>query len=146
MMGYKDWNTPQKFNSWSLLLSLKDGDLGISHRRGAGRATEVTLVKNFEFGRDHDIVIGQVMSEDRDGMVEVWIDGKRVYSETSIDHGMGDFDKDDNQGEDSHSQFKLGMYNHSPDDYRDGEVRIVYYDNVTWYTGPDGYDIVDPSN
>lgn len=145
-MGYKNWDSSDKFNTWSLLLSIIDGDLVVDHRPGAGTSTQSTIVNNFSFGVDHDIVIGQIFSGNNNGMVEVWVNGERLYYKTGINNGMGPFDDNDYQGDESHSAFKLGMYNHTPDDYESGEKRIVYYDNVTWYTGPNGYSIVDPSN
>ncbi len=145
-MGYRNWDSDDRFNTWTLLLSITDGDLVVSHRPGAGTATNATLVHNFSYGVDHDIVIGQIFSGYNSGMVEVWVDGVRLYHETGINNGMGPFDNNDDQGDGSHSAFKLGMYNHTASDYQDGEVRIVYYDNVTWFTGPNGYDVVNPSN
>lgn len=145
-MGYRNWDSSNRFNTWTLLLSIIDGDLVVDHRAGAGSSTKVTLVQNFNYGVDHDIVIGQIFSGHNDGMVEIWVDGVRLYRETGINNGMGPFDNNDNQGDGQHSAFKLGMYNHTPDDYKNGETRIVYYDNVTWYTGPNGYNIVNPAN
>ena len=132
------------FFSWSGLLSLVDGDLGIVHRAGGGsNNTTSTLIENFEYDKDHDIVIGFVVSNRGEGRFQVWVNGNLEHSRTNINFGLGDFDSSDVQTNGSRTTFKLGMYNHTTD-YRNGEERIVYYDNVTWYAGSNGFSIVDP--
>ncbi len=132
--------------TWEGLLQLENGDLEVVHRTGGGeKKTYGTVIGNFEYGVDHDIVVGFDVSNQGDGFFKVWVDGKLEYDAVGIDFGLGEFDSKDEQTNQSFTTFKLGMYNHSDEDYTPGEERVVYYDDVTWYTGSDGYAIVDPS-
>lgn len=144
VMGYRNWDNENRFNSWSFLMNLDNGDLTIDYRRGAGNPTTATVVRNFTQGVDHDFIINFVNSNESKGKLEIWINGHRAYSANNINLGMGDFNNQDEQDFGSHSAFKLGMYNYNSDEYIDGEERTVYYDNVSWYSGSNGYDLVDP--
>lgn len=123
---------------------MDNGDLIATHRPGAGNATDVTVIEDFEHGVDHDIVLGFVTSGEQNGSVKVWVNGVLLVDETGINFGMAPFDDSDVQFSESHSAFKLGMYNYNTDEYIDGEERSVYYDNVSWFTGQHGYDLVNP--
>ena len=117
------------------------------HRSGGGsQLTSDTIVRDFDYGVDHDIIIGFVLSQQQRGKFQIWIDGQSVYSATNINVGLGEFGSQDEQINESYTTFKLGMYNHNDSDYVNSEERVVYYDNVSWYTGTNGYSIVDPSN
>lgn len=144
IMGYRDWDSDNRFNTWSFLLNIDNGDLVVDHRPGAGTPTTVTIAENFQHGVDHDIVLGFVNSGNQNGSVQVWLNGELIYNATGINFGMAPFNDDDVQDFESHSAFKLGMYNYNVDEYIDGEERAVYYDDVSWYTGPNGYSIVNP--
>lgn len=144
IMGYRNWDSENRFNTWSFLLNIDNGDLVVDHRPGAGTPTTVTIANNIRHGVNHDIVLGFVNSGEQNGSVQVWLNGNLIYNATGINFGMAPFNNDDVQDFESHSAFKLGMYNYLSDDYVDGEERVVYYDDVSWFTGPNGYTIVDP--
>ena len=144
IMGYRNWDSDNRFNTWSFLLNIDNGDLVVDHRPGSGTPTIVTIAENFEHGVDQDIVLGFVNSGQQNGSVKVWLNGRLIYNATDINFGMSPFNNSDVQDFESHSAFKLGMYNYNSDEYINGEERAVYYDDVSWYTGPNGYGIVNP--
>ncbi len=130
--------------SWAGLLELQNGDLVALHRYCLCNPTRAVLVENFEFGRDHDIVIEFKVSNQNRGWFKVTVDGVVRYNATDIRFGIGEFDSNDVQTNQSYTTFKLGMYNHTDRDYTNNEERIVYYDNVTWFNGKNGFSVVNP--
>ena len=134
----------RSLSSWEGLLEIINGDLVAVHRRGTLDVTHATVVENFEYGVDHNIIIGFTLSSQFKGKFKVWVNGELKYSATGIGFGFGSFDSNtDQQNNNTYTTFKLGQYNHTQD-YTAGEVRVVHYDNVTWYSGEFGYDIVSP--
>lgn len=130
--------------SWSALLEIEDGNLIWIDRRGIGSSrAEVVVYENFPRGVDMDIILHAVLSDNNTGLVEVFVNGKLEYSAYNIRIGMGEFDNNDTQTNQSYTEFKIGQYNHSG--AADNEIRIVDYDNISWYDGVDGYAIVDPA-
>ena len=140
VFGFDDANGK---SSWTAMLDMKDGDLSWVDRRGQGNArAEVVVYEDFPRGQDMDIIIHNVLSDNNTGVVEIFVNGELKYSAYNIRIGMGEFDENDTQTNLSYTEFKIGQYNHS--DAAAGEIRIVDYDNVSWYDGEDGYDIVNP--
>ncbi|GAA3510917.1 hypothetical protein GCM10022393_25730 [Aquimarina addita] len=129
--------------SWTAMLDIEDGDLTWIDRRGIGATrVDLTIYENFPRGRDMDIIIHAVLSDNNQGEVEIFINGNLEYSAYNINIGMGDFDDNDVQTDQSYTEFKIGQYNHSG--AHENEIRIVDYDNISWYDGENGYDIVNP--
>ena len=131
-------------STWTAMLDMKDGDLAWMDRRGSGNTrADVVIYENYPRGVDMDIIIHNVLSGNNKGLVEIFVNGVLKYSAYNINIGMGEFDINDIQTNQSSTEFKIGQYNHS--DAAVNEIRIVDYDNVSWYDGVDGYDIVNPN-
>lgn len=131
-------------STWTAMLDMKDGDLAWMDRRGSGNTrADVVVYENFPRGVDMDIIIHTVLSDNNTGLVEIFVNGVLKYSAYDIRIGMGEFDENDTQTNESSTEFKIGQYNHS--DAAANEIRIVDYDNISWYDGEDGYDIVNPA-
>uniref|UniRef100_UPI000555317C carbohydrate-binding protein n=1 Tax=Aquimarina pacifica TaxID=1296415 RepID=UPI000555317C len=131
--------------SWSALLEIENGDLTWIDRRGIGASrAEVVVYENFPKGVDMDIILHVVLSDNGTGLAEVFVNGELKYSAYNIRIGMGEFDSNDVQTNQSYTEFKIGQYNHTS--AADNEIRIVDYDNISWYDGEDGYDIVNPDS
>lgn len=141
VFGFDDANGQ---SSWTAMLDMKDGDLSWVDRRGQGNSrAEVVVYPDFPRGQDMDIIIHNILSDNNTGVVEIFVNGELKYSAYDIRIGMGEFDENDTQTNLSYTEFKIGQYNHS--DAAANEIRIVDYDNISWYDGEDGYDIVNPS-
>ena len=147
------------YSSWTAMLDFKAGNLTWVDRRNYSNKVYALVYENFPKGVDVNIIVHAVLSANDEGMVEIFINGVKEYSRYNIDIGMGEFNDDDEQDWDSYTEFKIGQYNYKNDGgysdtyegevwfdgYVEGEERIVYYDNISWYDGTDGYSIVDPS-
>ena len=135
------------FWSWVAILDMTDGDLTMTHRGPSpGAKTEAVIYRNFPKQRDMDIVIGFTLSQVGNGEIEVWVNGQSRYHAENISLGFGTWDRNDVQtGDYTFVTFKAGQYNYQADDYRNGDTETVYYDNISWYNGANGYNIVDPS-
>ncbi|WP_299180005.1 carbohydrate-binding protein [uncultured Aquimarina sp.] len=146
------------FWSWESMLQVENGDLTIIHRSNGGSSSNVEEVvySNFPYETEVPIVIHFILSNQNKGEFEIWVNGVSEYRKTNINFGFGNFDSNDkkigNADEDFGSEsagsltvLKMGQYNFQDSEYETNETRTVYYDNVSWYNGPNGYDIVNPS-
>ncbi|PFG34973.1 carbohydrate-binding domain-containing protein [Sanguibacter antarcticus] len=133
-------------SSWTALLEYTDGDLTWVDRIDMGMNRQNAVIME-DVPRDQDlqIIIHVELSKADKGTVEVYVDGDLKYSRYDANVGMGTFTDDDEQADVSYTEFKIGQYDHTDSEYVSGEERIVYYDNVSWFNGEDGYDVVDPS-
>lgn len=133
-------------SSWTAMLDFKYGNLTWTDRRGIGSVrADVILYEDYPKGVDMNIIVHAVLSDNDNGQVEIFVNGQLLYSAYNIDIGMGEFSSDDEQDWDSYTEFKIGQYDYANEGYTDDEVRIVDYDNISWYDGEDGYDMVNPS-
>lgn len=132
--------------TWEAVLDLIDGGLVLTHRAGSGtnKITHGDVYPNMPYGVDVSVVIQFILSNRNQGKVEVWIDGKSAYRANNINFGLGNFNNNDEQTDDTYTTFKVGQYDYQDEDYRNNEERIIRYDNLSWYTGKNGYSIVDP--
>ncbi|MBQ4802096.1 carbohydrate-binding protein [Aquimarina sp. MMG015] len=146
------------FWSWESMLQVENGDLTIIHRSNGGSSSNVEEVvySNFPYETEVPIVIHFILSNQNKGEFEIWVNGVSEYRKTNINFGFGNFDSNDvkigNVDQDFGSEeagsltvLKMGQYNFQDSEYETNETRTVYYDNVSWYNGPNGYDIVNPS-
>ena len=135
------------FWSWSALLDMTDGDLTMTHRGRPSAKTDVVIYPNFPKQRDMDIVIGFTLSNEGNGEMQVWVNGESRYHAENITLGYGDGwnDNDEQTGDYTFVTFKAGQYNFNAAEYANGDTETVYYDNISWYNGDNGYDLVDPS-
>ena len=136
------------FWSWSGLLEMIEGDLVAIHRRGGGGHTEAIVYENFPNEEEFAIIVHYILSDQNNGVFQVWVDGELLYDAQNINFGMGDFTADDIQdvANGNYTVHKIGQYNHTDTEYITDETRTVYYDNVSWYNGgAEGFDIVNPS-
>jgi len=135
------------FWSWVVMMDMTEGDFTITHRGPSPAAkTEAVVYPNFPKETDMNVVIGFTLSKVGNGMVEIWINGESRYRADNISLGFGSWDANDVQtGDHTFVTFKTGQYNYQAADYRTGETSTVYYDNVSYYNGENGFDIVDPS-
>ena len=139
------FSTPT-FWSWTAILDMTDGDLTMTHRSSPGAKTDVVIYPNFPKERDMDIIVGFTLSNEGDGKMEVWVNGERRYRASDINLGFGTWNSNDEQtGDHTFVTFKAGQYNYQADDYSSNDTETVYYDNITWYNGDNGYNRVDPS-
>ena len=140
------FSTPT-FWSWVAILDMTDGDLTMTHRGPSpGAKTETVIYPDFPKQRDMDIVIGFTLSEVGNGEMQVWVNGESRYRARNISLGFGSWDNNDVQtGDHTFVTFKAGQYNYQADDYSNGDTETVYYDNISWYNGDNGYDIVNPA-
>ena len=146
------------FWTWEAQLMIDHGDLTIVHRSKGGESgkTEAVVVKDFEYSKEADIVMHFVLSKQEKGLFEIWVDGEKKYHAENINFGLGKFDENDvkigditqdlgSEEAGSLTTLKFGQYNFNSKEYKENETRTVYYDNVTWFDGADGYDVVDPA-
>lgn len=138
----------EEFSTWQAHLLIENGDLRVSYRAGAGtnNIQEATVYENFPKSQNIDVVWHFVLSLENKGEMEIWINGVSEFKVTGISLGFGEFQNDEQVPGASRTIFKLGQYNFDSSNYDIDETRTVYYDNVTWYSKADGYDIVSPNN
>lgn len=134
--------------TWTGMLKYEEGDLTFVRRSGKNTSSMVNtvVVEDFSRAEDHDIVIHYILSENESGLVEIWVDGEIKYAQYDINFGFGNFNSDDEQYDDTYVELKFGQYNYQTDEYVTDEERIIYYDNMTWYNGSDGYSVVAPAD
>jgi len=160
VFGFYQPDGVDKYSSWTAMLDYKKGNITWTDRRNLSTKTFGLVYEDFPKGQDVNVIVHVVLSGNSKGMVEIWMDGVLKYSRYNINIGMGLFDDDDIQiSPDSYTELKIGQYDYKNDGsddesydgtewfdgYLEGEERIVRYDNISWYNGEDGYDIVDPS-
>jgi len=135
------------FWSWVVMMDMEEGDFTITHRGPSPAAkTHAIVYPDFPKEKDMDIVIGFTLSKIGEGEVEIWVNGESRYHADSISLGFGTWDENDVQtGDHTYVTFKTGQYNYQAAKYSEGETSTVYYDNVSYYNGENGYDLVDPS-
>lgn len=133
--------------TWEAILDLIDGDLVLTHRAGVNQHTAVDglVYDDMPYGEDVAIIIQFVLSQNYQGKMEVWVNGESAYRTTNINFGLGNFNDNDEQYDDTYTTFKVGQYDYQNEDYVENEVRIIRYDNLSWYTGTNGYDVVNPT-
>lgn len=134
--------------TWAAMLIIDDGDLNILHRDNAGtsRNSEETIYSNLPKNRDFDIVMHFILSNKNKGELQIWIDGESRYHKQNINFGFGSWKDDVQTSQYTYVDLKAGQYNFEDNDYDYGETRTVYYDNIAWFDGENGYSKVDPSN
>jgi len=136
----------ETFWSWVVMMDMIEGDLCMTHRGpSSGVKTETVLYPDFPKETDMNIIIGFTLSSKDEGEIQVWINGESVYHAENISLGFGTWDSNDIQtGDYTFVTFKVGMYNFNAATYPIGDTETVYYDNVSFYNGENGYDLVDP--
>ncbi|GAA3652611.1 T9SS type A sorting domain-containing protein [Flavivirga jejuensis] len=136
------------FWSWAALINIMNGDLQITHRSNGGTSgnTNAVIYSNFPKNTNMDIIIHFVLSASNAGLIQIWVNGVSRYYANNINFGYAESWSNDVQSSQySYVDLKLGQYNYDDANYTNNETRTVYYDNVTWYDGSNGYSIVDPS-
>ncbi|CAH8281468.1 putative secreted protein (Por secretion system target) [Mariniflexile fucanivorans] len=145
------------YYTWEAMLKITNNDLIMGYRGrgneqpGADDITDTTVLPSVPRDTDLNIIIHFILSASNNGVMEVWIDGVKKMIHTGINLGFGTWVDDAvDCGEtdgipNCRTEFKAGQYNYDPDGYMANETRTIYYDNVTWYNGSNGYAIVDPS-
>ncbi|KAL4797548.1 polysaccharide lyase-domain-containing protein [Aspergillus venezuelensis] len=138
---------PGGCSSWCGELNIDGNKLVAEHRTGCVDPTTSTLVDEIEKDVWHDVVVHMRVSQEEDGLYEVWWDGEKVYRVDGINVGFGDWDGDSLS---SGWYFKNGIYAFDIEDYEDGKTRTLLFDNVSWYEDDggenDGYDTVAPGS
>lgn len=134
--------------TWTGMLKYEEGDLVFVRRSGSNTTSQVNtvVVKDFVRGEDHEVVIHYILSNNEAGEIEIWVDGVKEYGHYDINFGFGNFNSDDEQYDDTYVELKFGQYNYQTDEYNTDEERIIYYDNVTYFNGEDGYSVVQPED
>ena len=144
--------------TWEAMLKITNNDLIMGYRGrgseqpGAQDITDTTVLSSVPRDTDLNIIIHFVLSAANNGVMEIWIDGVKKMEHTGINLGFGTWVNDavdcgvDEFGvENCRTELKSGQYNYDTDGYIANETRTIYYDNVTWYNGSNGYATVDPS-
>lgn len=136
------------FWSWAAMLQMDNGDLTIIHRSNGGSSSNIeeVVVRDFPTEKNVNIIMHFILSKSNNGELQIWVDGVSRYHKQNINFGYGTWNGDVQDGEYTYVDLKAGQYNFESDDYRSGETRTVYYDNLSWYAGSNGYSIVDPSS
>ncbi len=147
------------FWSWEAMLQIDDGDLTVVHRpnKGTSQNTEEVVYANFPYEQKIPVVMHFILSQQNKGVFEVWVNGALEYQKTNINFGFGDFNSNDIKIGNANGEYgsdaagsltvlKIGQYNFTDSEYDTNETRTVYYDDVTWYSGPNGYNIVNPDD
>ena len=137
----------ESFWTWAAMLLIDDGDLTILHRPNGGTSSNVEEVVYADFPKNQDfnIIIHFIVSNQNNGELQIWVDGVSRYHKTNINFGFGTWNSNDVQtGDYTYVDLKAGQYNFDDGGYANNETRTVYYDNLSWYNGPDGYSKVDP--
>jgi hypothetical protein len=140
-------------NSWAALLIVQNGALELNWRDYCGTANVIPLANSIQYDQWNPIIIHWVNSNNGTGQIQVWY-GSAVetpsnptYSVTNINFGFahdwatgGPLPVGSTQG------LKIGMYNFDDGNYTPGEVRTIYYNNVTQFNGyaSDGWWRVNP--
>ncbi|MCH6255674.1 RICIN domain-containing protein [Puniceicoccaceae bacterium K14] len=135
------------FWSWAGIIDMENGDLTMTHRSNGGSSSNVhaVLYNNFPKQTDVNMIIHFVLSNENAGEIQVWIDGTSVYHVENINFGYAEqWTNDVQSSANSFVTFKAGQYNYDDSNYDTDETRTVYYDNISWYNGSNGYDIVNP--
>ena len=159
VFGFYQPDGVDKYSSWTAMLDYKKGNITWVDRRNLSTKTYALVYEDYPKGQDVAVIVHVVLSSNSNGMVEIFMDGVKRYSRYNINIGMGVFNDDDEQiAPDSYTELKIGQYDYRNeggydesyngtewyDGYLEGEERIVRYDNIGWYDGEDGYDIVNP--
>jgi len=136
----------ETFWSWVVMVDMIEGDLCMTHRGPSpGVKTKTVLYPDFPKETDMNIIIGFTLSSKDEGEIQVWINEESVYHAENISLGFGTWDSNDIQtGDHTYVTFKVGMYNFNAATYPIGDTETVYYDNVSFYNGENGYDLVNP--
>ena len=135
------------FWTWAAMLLIVDGDLEIIHRADGGTSNNVEEVvyADFPYEEDVEIIIHFILSQANAGKIQVWVNGVSKYHVTNTNFGFGSWNGDVQAGGYTYIDLKVGQYNFEDSDYDNNETRTIYYDNLSWYNGADGYSLVDPS-
>ncbi|KAL5339331.1 polysaccharide lyase-domain-containing protein [Aspergillus crustosus] len=135
---------PGGCSSWCAAVQIQDNSLAVEHRSACGDATEETVVADIARDTWHDVVVHMRVSQEENGVYEVWWNGEKVYGVDGIDVGFGSWDGDVLE---TGWYFKNGQYAYDTESYTD-ESRTLFFDNVAWYEPDagedDGYDTVAP--
>ncbi|GAA3510876.1 hypothetical protein GCM10022393_25650 [Aquimarina addita] len=138
------------------------GALTWYHRNGGGSAgkSNFLVYPGFPRNRFVDIIIHVKLSSNG-GIVQIWADGDLKLDISGQNMGWGEMDANGQINNSYSTPGSWGMYNyrnvpgyeqtydsdrHYFDGYLDGETRTLTYDDLTLWNGPNGYDIVDPSD
>ncbi|MDO5968857.1 T9SS type A sorting domain-containing protein [Flavivirga aquimarina] len=136
------------FWSWAALINIINGDLQITHRSNGGTSgnTNAVIYPNFPKNTNMDIIIHFVLSASNNGLIQIWVNGVSEYYANNINFGYAEgWTNDVQSSQYSYVDLKIGQYNYDDPNYTNNETRTVYYDNVSWYSGSNGYSIVNPS-
>lgn len=122
-------------NSWAGMLIMLNNDLKISHRRACVTPTDAIIYPNFPRNRWVSIIGHFVVSHQKAGQFEIFIDGVSRYRATGIDFGFDTWTADDALQAPNHIGLKFGQYDYDDGHYDLNEVRTSYYTNVTQIAG-----------
>lgn len=135
--------------SWCSTLAIENNTLVAEHRGNCSPTGHpvVNIVDNIARDTWHAIIINARFSNSGQGHYIVYYDGQQVYNASAIDLGFDSAWTDDDFLT-TGVGFKNGQYNANTAYYNNG-TRVLYFDNVTWYTTDsgqtDGYQVVDPT-
>ena len=141
--GDENWDCVAGRNPVTVTLS--DGQLGIAAITEpytgpppvpGGAIASMVWEEPIDLGRWYDGVV-HLLPSLTDGILEVWIDGVRRYTQTG-----GNVDLIDDCGVEMEPwvYLKIGIYK----DRENTSTQDLYYDEVRIYQGADGYDLVVP--
>ncbi|WP_299211862.1 RICIN domain-containing protein [uncultured Aquimarina sp.] len=134
-------------NHYFMLQYFGDGSLRWQHRYNMGQNfTRYVIYPDFPKDQFVKVVIHVKLKNVSDGIVQVWIDDELMLNKTGQTIGFGDQNENGQYNQSYSTPGSWGMYNYANEEYVSGETRTVTYDDVTLWNGPDGYDIVNPSD
>jgi len=128
-------------NSWAMLVGVNNGSLTLDYRSSCGTPVHVDLA-GIQYNAWKPLVVHFVASHLNAGLVEVYYNGSKIYSATSINFGFGTWNSNDTLASGNQLGIAGGQYNSG------GVDKTVYFDNICHLMGnPSGaYNTVNPGN
>lgn len=127
--------------------------LGVSNKTGSGNATGgdttnygyILAECDYTYGKWTDVVWRIIPAQDNTGILEVWVDGVKkvaVSGRPTTYWGPNDPPAVNNMYM-TWGPYKSSWADSATSVFND---RVYHYDNLRYFKGQNGYDIVDPSN
>lgn len=122
---------------WVVLVTVEDNELWVEYRGSCGDAQrdKKRIVSRITRNEMHKVIILIDPSNNGTGSIKVKYDGETAVNEKGIDLGTSNdhfWNEYDNLRAGAYLRAKLGQYAFDVDNYKNAEVRTVYYDGVTW--------------
>jgi hypothetical protein len=126
-------------SSWAAILTIKNNDLYIQRRAACVNQNFDLVAANIPRDVWIPIVIHWVASHVGAGQFQIWYNwapqNSPTYNAQGINFGFGDWNADDTLAAGNSQGLKLGQYDYDNSNYTPGEVRTLFYANVSQIVG-----------